>query len=138
MRRFNQIRSSLIIVADSEGITVTVNHSLEFQNADITKEKQLNFINQCTLLLQKKGRNLSDCRYALEAFIDNVTQTKCNTDSVLYECKLGSKYIGSACSIATNPHYEKGVVKIQRNESDRMNDVEKGAYESLLAPTAET
>ena len=120
MKRFNQIRPSLIRVADSEGATVTVNRSLEFQNADITKEKQLNVINQCTLQLQKKGSTLSDCRYVLDTLIESVAQNKYNTDSVLYEYKLSSARIESACSIATNPQFENGVVKYREmNQTGR-------------------
>ena len=84
MKRFHQIRSCLISVTDSEGVTVPVNRRLKFQNAAITKEEQLNVINQCTILLQKISSTLSDCWYALDEFINSVAQNKSNPDSVLY------------------------------------------------------
>jgi len=75
---------------------------------------------------------LSDCRYIIDTLLEEVQNNSNDTNSVLYNCKLGCNYVGTSAGILVDPEFESGVVKIQRNEISTMSDKERKACESLL------
>ncbi len=46
--------------------------------------------------------------------MEAVNEEKHNASSGLYQCRLGQKYISPTADIVQYPHFEAGVVKIQK------------------------
>ena len=49
----------------------------------------------------------------------------------LFQCNFTPKRIQTNGSLTPNPHFESGVVKLQRNKASELTDAERGAVESL-------
>ncbi len=114
IERFGWIRLSLITVADTESASCILNRSIEFQEAQ-KYDDQLNFINECTLRIQKSEAKRSECLSLLDTPIYAVRKYNSGIHSVLFECKLKEQYIREAPKIAKHPHVESEVIRIQRN-----------------------
>ena len=137
--RFNIIRESLIQVADLDGVRLKIDRSVLFANRALKYERMLNEINQVTIELQRYGITLAECRNALDILIECVNTEKNNIDSPLYGCRLSSDRIGvHASRVVTDPHFESGVVKIQRKQMHELSDLEKQACVRLQNGSVES
>jgi len=116
INRFVQIREELIEVADTDGAVVAVNRSEAFKVRAEKYRDMLREINAATTELQKRHNSLSDCRYIIDTLLEEIEKYSSDSSSALYNCKLKDKYIGTSAQIMTDPVFESGVIKIQRNE----------------------
>ena len=92
-------------------------------------------INQATLELQKRNISLSECRLILDELLVVVSAGCSDSNSSLHQYKLGSSYLIPNASIVLNPHFEAGVVLIQRNQPYLMTEPMKNACKMLGANT---
>eukprot|EP00171_Calliarthron_tuberculosum_P001491 IDg1491t1 len=136
IKRFNEIRDSIIEVANTEGATVAVERSPIFYRKSKRYEKQLQVIDQCTLELQKRGSTVSDCRFSLDVLMQSIDSYKQDASSPLYNCRLERHYIDVYSLRTTDVDFENGVTRIQRGEADQMTDSEREACKTLLQPSA--
>jgi len=125
LARFNKIRESLITVADSDGVRPAVDRSELFGFRARKYELMLDEINHVTLELQRHGITFSECRSALDLLIGSVQSEGNNIDSPLYDCRLLTDGIGDTGKLVINPLFESGVVKIKRNEIEKLTDEER-------------
>eukprot|EP00171_Calliarthron_tuberculosum_P002287 IDg2287t1 len=86
-------------------------------------------IDGVTKLLQSKCYILAQCREDLDILIDSVSAEKNNSESTLYQCKLGTKYIAKDAEITSSPCSESGAVKIQIGLEYELSRNEKFAVE---------
>ncbi len=84
--------------------------------------------------LQSKCHTLSECRDDLDVLMEADNEEKHNASSDLCQCKLGQKYISPTADIVQYPHFEAGVVKIQKGIKHQMNESEKAAVSILKKP----
>lgn len=132
LRRFNRIRNQLLKLVDTEGAELTINRTNTFKIRATKSEVMLAPINTGTLLLQEKGKSLADCRDVVDALSDSVASGRDDTTSPFYQCNLKTKWISINAEISSDPKFESGVCKIQRDQSARLTDAEKLACKSLL------
>ncbi len=89
LSRFNEIRSSLIEFADSDGIRLHIDRSEVFAFRERKYERMLEEINHVTIELQRYGTTLSESRSALDLLIESVQSEK-NIYSTFYDCYLAA------------------------------------------------
>ncbi len=82
----------------------------------------LRTIDIVTKSLQNKYHTLSECRDDLDVLMEAVNEEKHDASSGLYQCRLGQKYISPTADIVQYPHFEAGVVKIQKGIENQMNE----------------
>lgn len=135
MNRFLEIRDDLLLVADQDGATITIDRSAAFEARVKRFATMLSEIDVVTLELQKHGATISDCRLAIDMLIEEVREGRNNQSSSMYGCKLSERYLSTRARTVTDPSFESGVVKIQRCQESSMNTDEFDACASLLCPS---
>eukprot|EP00171_Calliarthron_tuberculosum_P002370 IDg2370t1 len=132
IKRFNLIRDDLITVSNEEDSNLDLDKRAVFKTKAEKYSKQLGEINYITLELQTRGITLADSRLLLDELINAVRSERSVPESSLYQCRLGTHYIGTSSSIVKDADFENGVVKIQRMAYASMTDAEKNACKGLL------
>ena len=61
----------------------------------------------------------------MDELTDAVKKGNENNLPPMHKCKLGNHYISANVEIVRDPNFESGVVKIQRQGFDELNDAEK-------------
>ncbi len=84
--------------------------------------------------LQNNYHTLSECRDDLDVLMEALNEEKHNASSDLYQCRLGQKYISPTADIVQYPHFEAGVLKIQKGIENQMNEFEKAAVSISKKP----
>jgi len=133
MQRFLRIRTELIEISNDDRSDIVVNSSNGFRAKCEKFSSWLNHINNVTLFLQKRLLTLEKCRGVLDILIDDVERYGNQRGSPLEGCTLGVKYIACDSDITSDPDFENGVVKIQRNMVHTMTPEEHAACEKLRA-----
>ena len=133
LKRFNEIRSHLLEVADNEGATVAIDRSSGFKLQAERFADMLGEIDEVTRDLQGRTQTLSDCRYAVDTLISEIEHSKEDPESKLYGCRLKTKYISIDSGRSLDNAFEAGVVKIQRGAESTLSVHEKAACQKLLA-----
>ena len=82
-------------------------------------------INDVTQLLQQRVAILGQCRSALDPLAGTVRTERGDTESLLYGCRLGNRYIYWTTCIVRNPLIESLVVKMQGKQAEMMTDAER-------------
>jgi hypothetical protein len=103
----------LCLTADHEDGNLTIDRSANYPIRVLKYEKMLAEVDGITKLLQTRLLPLSDCRNALQQLISAVATDKTNPAKSLYQCKLGTKYIGMDSHLVTDPLFMTGVMKLQ-------------------------
>lgn len=80
--------------------------------------------------MEKRGLRLCDCRNQLDSWV-TMMEADLPVDHDLFGCDLEMKYISDNAEIIENANFERGVVKIQRNEAALLTDAEKEAVKGL-------
>lgn len=137
LTRYNRIRDALIRVADSSESSLNMNRSSVFKSKALIYAKQFSEINVVTVELQKQGLSLSDARYILDDLNDAIRSGRDDISSPLYQCSLGTAYTSPSAPIVHSPHFESGVIKIQRQRISEMTEDEKEACKMLRSVSSE-
>eukprot|EP00171_Calliarthron_tuberculosum_P003890 IDg3890t1 len=130
--RFVEIHDDIIRAADMDGATISINRSIPFTHRAEKFAKMLTEIDTVTQELQKRHLSLSECRYAVDILRESVQEGRNDYTSAFFGCRLASKYIAPISATVTHPHFEAGVIKIQRGQENELNAAEKRACKSLL------
>ena len=69
---YGEARKPLLIAADQDGGTISVDRSDTFKNFYVKYEEQLKGINEVTIELQRQKDKLSDCRMAIDVILDAI------------------------------------------------------------------
>ncbi len=112
MRRFEKIRDELVEVATDSEFNLPVKGGERFASKVRKYMKMLGEIDFITCSLQTKGHTMAKCREDLNILIDSVRQNRTRRNSDLYQCNLGTTYIGSSARIVQNADFISGVIKI--------------------------
>ena len=96
LKRFIKIREDLIKAADDENTTLEVNSTMGFLNKVKRHQKALARIQIATKEMQTQFHSLLSCRADLDLLVEDINMYKTEVGHVLYQCKLGKKYIGSS------------------------------------------
>ena len=137
MERFLRIRDELMEVSEDDRSNVDVNSTVAFRDKCFKYAAWLKHINNVTLFLQTRLLSLEKCRGVLDILIEDVNQYGLQRGSPLFGCTLGVKYISSDSDITSDPDFENGVVKIQRNIVHTMTPDEHEACKKLRVETHE-
>ncbi len=134
--RFIKIRDHLERMAETQGIynVLNVPNSFVFRTRCLRIAKRLKEVDYITQELLKKGANLEQCRFALDALITSVTKFKNIANSSLYLCSLQNDYISLPSIYYPNSCFELGVEKIQRNQLDNLTENKNEACSKLDLP----
>jgi hypothetical protein len=96
-------------------------------------EKQLKEIDGVTKYLQTLGLSLAEAREAIEQLIAAIESDKSNPSKALFQCKLGTNYIGlDSHHLVTDPHYISGIVKMQEECLSNLTEDEKESVSTFL------
>ncbi len=127
LRRFISIGEELLQEHDSWERDIEIDDTARFQGKVIKYVTMLSTIDDVTKSLQSNYHTLSECRDDLDALMEAVNEGKHDPSSVLYPCRQGQKYIYPTADIVQYPHFEAGLVKIQKSIENQMNESEKAA-----------
>ena len=131
LSRFNELRTTLIKISETEGFTLSVDKLTVFKNKALRFENMLTDINDATTALQQRKLTLSDCRLVLDSFFEHVSTNKDVDGSNLEDCQLGNHCIAGTAPILLNLSFESGVVKIQRGRKNNLTSDEIQACKGL-------
>ena len=131
LSRFLRIRCQLIQVAADEESNMHVNDSPMFLQSVKKFHRSMEVLNKVTIKLQQRCKTLSSCRVLLDYIIQKKENDADIMENRLFQCNFTPKRIQTNGSLTPNPHFESGVVKLQRNKASELTDAERGAVESL-------
>ena len=137
MERFLRIRDELLEVSKDHGSNVDINSTIAFRDKCFKYAGWSKHINNVTLFLQTRLLSLEKCRGVLDILMDDIHQYGPQQGSPLFGCTLGVKYISSDSDITSDPDFESGVVKIQRNMVHTMTPDEHEACKKMRVDTHE-
>ena len=122
LQRFNRIRNEIAAVANEQDSHVAIDVRPVFVKRCEHYEKMLRDIHDATVMLQKEGLNLSDCRFALSSLTEEIELQKNGKESPFYRFKLVESYI--SVDNAAHSLFESGVLKILRGNTESLTDSE--------------
>ena len=89
-------------------------------------------INYSTKYMQRRKVMLAQCRDSLNILMQDVEEGRHDSNSEMYCCSLGTKYIAKDAEILKNADFETGVCKIQNGVTELMTEEETQACQKLL------
>ena len=137
MRKFDRIRSDVIVANESEDCDISIDTSNNFEAAARKTGLMFQEINSMTVAMQTRLYPVKDCREDLDTLIEEAENNLTRSQSCWFRNKLGIGYIGSDSEKQTDPDFVNGVVKIQRGEEGALTPAEKRACKSLETTSPE-
>jgi hypothetical protein len=138
IRRYNQIKN-VIDGQDRELVPFLLSPAENVQLVDI--EATLKHVNDITIALQAGDVNLDDARIYLDGVMQlNIMKdqrSKIDEDGkriITHYGEYDKRYLISGCTIAADPAFETGIVKILRNQEASLSGTEKSAVKCLSRP----
>ena len=113
LKRCVHTRDRLLVVADRDSASITIDRSSEFEIKVKEFSLMLSEIDAVIKELQKRITSLLHCRCAVNLLNYSVNEGKNDPSSPFYGCMLSNKYWTPRANIVINPEFESGVVKIQ-------------------------
>ena len=90
---FNRIRNEVAAVANEQYSHVAIDVRPVFVKRCEHYEEMLKDIHDATVMLQKEGLSLSDCRFVLSSLTEDIELQKNDGKSPSYCCMLDDTYI---------------------------------------------
>lgn len=135
IRRYNQIKD-FIDTNDRDLTPYLLSPADNLRLIDY--ENELKSVDDITIALQGADSNLEDARIQLDGAMqlnlmkDQIARTDSNGNRIITTYgQWDIKYLKTGCSIARNPDFESGIVKILRKEEAALTIPELDAIESL-------
>ena len=131
LEQYLKLREHLLDAHNDPATNFRMNTNHNFASSVAKYQKQLKWIKNYTKVLQTKFLTLADCRVNLDMLISDVQEHRNTPGHDLYQCRLGSTFIGSSSIKIPNLNFQTGVVKIQNDEVCSMTHLEHAACASL-------
>ena len=139
LERFLRIRQELMSVADDEATTLTVDHGIVFFNRCKRYLSYMEQIDSVTKFLQNRVQPFEQARLAIENLIEKVAIDRNNCNNKFFRCTFRPGRIqlheidnDQHKRLHPNSDFEKGVLKIQRGETNDLTNDKKNSMQSFV------